>query len=116
MVLENLEPDEVILRQIGQRLARRRIDLGLTQELLAERAGLGKRTVERIESGESAQLSSLLRILRVLELLPRLDLLLPELGPRPMDLLRRKGKERQRASTRRGSTGESSSWTWDDEQ
>ncbi len=117
-------PDAAILEELGQRLARRRIDLGLTQAALAERAGLGKRTVERIENGESGQLSSLVRMLRVLELLPRLDLVLPELVPRPMELLRRQGKRRQRASSREKSSKDSpkkskkksSSWTWEDEQ
>ena len=57
-----------------------------------------KRTVERIEAGSSAQMSSVIRILRTLELLPRLDHLFPETEPRPMDLLKRKGKPRRRAS------------------
>ncbi len=120
--------DAAVLEELGRRLARRRIDLGLTQAALAERAGLGKRTVERIEKGESGQLSSLVRILRVLELLPRLDQLLPELGPRPMDLLRRQGNQRQRASSRENfpkkspetstkkSPETSSPWSWEDER
>lgn len=112
--------DAAVLEELGRRLARRRIDLGLTQAALAERAGLGKRTVERIEKGDSGQLSSLVRILRVLELLPRLDQLLPELGPRPMDLLRRKGNQRQRASGRekfsKQSEETSSPWSWEDER
>jgi transcriptional regulator with XRE-family HTH domain len=115
-MLENLDTDEAILDQIGQRLARRRLDLGLTQAELAEKAGLGKRTVERIENGDSAQLSNLIRILRVLELLPRLDLLVPELGPRPMDLLRHKGKERRRASSGHDSKTKTQPWSWDDEK
>jgi transcriptional regulator with XRE-family HTH domain len=116
MKLTQLEPDTAILEEVGERLARRRIDLGLTQAALAEQAGLGKRTVERIESGESAQLVSLVRILRVLELVSRLDLLVPELGPRPMDQLRRKGKERRRASSRHQTKKDPQPWSWDDEK
>ncbi len=37
--------------EFGQRLARRRLDLDLTQAQSADEAGVGKRTVERIEAG-----------------------------------------------------------------
>ena len=89
--------DDAILHEIGSRLARRRLDLGLTQAALAEASGVSKSTVERVEAGASAQLSSVVRMLRGLELLPGLDALLPEPGPRPMDLLRLRGRERRRA-------------------
>jgi len=112
--LSDLNADEAILADIGQRLARRRIDLELTQADLAEQAGVGKRTVERIEAGGSSQLSSLIRVLRVLELLAGLDLLVPKAGPRPMDQLRRKGKPRRRASPGRRKQSASQPWSWDD--
>ena len=96
-------------------MARRRIDLGLTQADLADEAGVAKRTVERVEAGASAQMSSMIRILRVLELLQGLDLLFPEAGPRPMDLLQRKGKQRRRASGERRKNRPDSPWSWDDE-
>lgn len=82
---------------------------------MAEQAGVAKRTVERIEAGASAQMSSMIRILRVLDLLPGLDRLIPEAGPRPMDLLKRKGKVRQRASSRRRSDRSEEPWSWDDD-
>jgi transcriptional regulator with XRE-family HTH domain len=97
------------------RLARRRLDLSLTQAELAKQAGIAKRTVERIESGASAQLSSLMRIFRVLEVLPGLEQLLPEPGPRPMELLKMKGKLRQRASSRRQDEAAGQPWTWDED-
>jgi hypothetical protein len=68
-----------------------------------------------MESGASAQMSSLIRVLRVLELLPNLDQTIPAAGPRPMDLLRRKGKVRQRASASRGEAQIQKPWSWDDE-
>ncbi len=97
MKISKLLADDAILAEIGKRIARRRLDLQLTQADLAEQAGVAKRTVERVEAGASAQMSSMIRILRVLDLLPGLDRMIPEAGPRPMDLLKRKGKVRQRA-------------------
>jgi len=117
MKISGLLADEAILTELGGRIARRRLELQLTQAHLAEQAGVAKRTVERIEAGASAQMSSLIRIFRVLELLPNLELLLPEVRPGPMELLRQKGKVRQRASGQRKANRieESKPWSWDDD-
>ncbi len=115
MKISKLMADEAILAEIGERVARRRLDLQLTQADVAEQAGVAKRTVERIEAGASAQMSSMIRIFRVLDLLPGLDSMIPEAGPRPMELLKRKGKERQRASKSRGPDQTHEPWSWDDD-
>lgn len=115
MQISKLLLDDRILAELGERIARCRLDLQFTQAMLAEQAGVAKRTVERIEAGASAQMSSMIRILRVLELLPNLDRMIPEAGPRPMDLLKRKGKVRQRASAHRVTEQSDEPWSWDDE-
>ena len=115
MNIEELKSDEAILAEFGRRVARRRLDLQMTQAEAARQAGISKRTVERIEAGASAQLSSVVRLFRVLDLLSGLELLLPAEEPRPMELLRLKGKQRQRASSRRR-TEQPAAWTWDDDQ
>ena len=107
--------DEAILGEIGQRLARQRLELRLTQATLAEQAGVSKRTVERIEAGGSAQMSSLIRLLRTLKLAPRLNALIPEAGPGPLDLLELKGTPRRRVRSRRPVVQEGG-WTWGDER
>ena len=107
--------DDTILSEIGKRVARRRLDLQLTQAHLAEQAGVAKRTVERIEAGASAQMSTIIRIFRVLDLLPGLDQAIPATGTRPMDILKRRGKLRQRASSRSPKPQSAEPWTWDDE-
>jgi len=117
MKISKLLSDESILSEMGARIAHRRLELQLTQANLAEQAGVAKRTVERIEAGASAQMASLIRLFRVLELLPGLELLLPQSLPSPMDLLKHKGKQRQRASGQRQASGieEPKPWSWDDE-
>lgn len=107
--------DEAVLRELGERLARRRIALDLTQARLAERAGVAKRTLERMESGASAQLSSLVRVMRALDLLESLDRLLPPAEPGPLDWLRREGRVRQRVSSRRQGERAVESWSWEDD-
>ena len=114
--METFLSDEAILRQLGQRLARCRLNLGLTQAVLAEQAGVSKRTVERVESGGSTQMSTMIRIMRVLGLLEALDGAIPEVAPRPLDLLRMKGKQRQRASSKTRPAETEDTWSWDDEE
>jgi len=115
MRIEKQLTPEAVLGELGRRLARRRLDLGITQADAAEQAGLGKRTVERIEAGGDTQMSSIIRLLRVLGLLEGLESLIPDTGPRPMDLLKLRGKERRRASSRRAAKP-NDEWRWGDEQ
>lgn len=124
MKITNSLTDAAVLAELGSRLARRRLSLQMTQAQLAEQAGIGKRTLERMEAGEASQLDTLVRVLRVLEALAGLDTLLPEAETSPMDLLKRGGKQRQRASGSRSrnhskhgskSSGEQSAeeaWQW----
>jgi len=114
MQINNLLSDDAILAELGERVSRCRLDRRMTQQQLAEQAGISKRTVERLEAGTSTQLVSLIRILRVLELLGNLGQALPAVGPRPIDLLERKGKVRQRASSVPEPSGHKP-WTWADE-
>lgn len=115
MKIERQLSDEAVLVELGGRMAQCRLDLQLTQAQVADQAGIAKRTVERIESGQSTQLSSLIRVLRVLDLLDALESLVPEVGPRPLDLLKLKKKVRKRASRKRNQDDQKP-WQWGDEQ
>ena len=117
MKISEFLADETILTELGERFARCRLDRQLTQADVAEQAGISKRTVERIEAGASAQLSSIIRLLRVLDLLSGLEIMVPGKETSPMDLLKRKGKIRKRASSRQNAdqVKEPQSWTWDDD-
>jgi transcriptional regulator with XRE-family HTH domain len=91
--------DAALLREIGERLERRRIDADFTQAQLAEEAGISKRTVERIEAGHSTDFVMLLRVLRVLKLLEGLDQLIPDQPQSPLTLLKSRGRDRKRVRT-----------------
>ncbi|MGB0135430.1 helix-turn-helix transcriptional regulator [Dokdonella sp.] len=103
------------LKLIGERTSRQRLERNLTQAELATNAGVSKRTIERLEAGESTQLSNFLRILRALDLLDGIEALLPELPPSPVDQLKLKGRQRQRASSDRRAESQPAPWTWKDE-
>ena len=113
---EFLLSDQAIMDEIGQRLAQRRINSGLTQAELARQAGVGRSTVERLEAGRSTQMQSFMRVLRVLDLLEQFFKLFPKPGLHPMDLLKIQPKVRQRASSKRRPAQETASkWVWDDD-
>ena len=90
--------DRAILREIGRRLRRRRLDRNLTQQVLADMAGLSRTTVSDLERGAPAGMLTLVQVLRALGGLEELDAFLPEPGLSPLELARMKGRERQRAS------------------
>jgi transcriptional regulator with XRE-family HTH domain len=105
--------DERLLQQLGERLAALRLARNLTQKQVAEQAGLGLRTVQRLEAGATAtQLSGFMRVCRVLGLIERLDAFLPPPTPSPMAQLQLQGRQRRRASGNDASVAPPSPWTW----
>jgi transcriptional regulator with XRE-family HTH domain len=114
MKITGLLTDDAVLAELGARIAGRRVELQLTQAAVAEQAGIAKRTLERMEAGLTSQLATLVRVLRVLDAASGLDSVIPESGPGPMDLLRRKGKVRQRASGQRAAKPAGKSWSWNE--
>lgn len=114
MEISKLLSDKAILVEVGERIARHRLDQQLTQTNVADEAGISKRTLERIEAGTSVQMLSMLRVLRVVGLVPNLNLMIPEIGPSPIELIKLKGKERQRASSTKKKNPKKA-WNWDDE-
>ena len=107
--------DAAILGELGARIAGARVALNLTQAALAGKAGVARRTVERIEAGDGAHLAAFIRICRALGIVERLEALLPEPGPGPMAQLKLRGRRRRRASGARGETRGGAPWTWGDE-
>jgi transcriptional regulator with XRE-family HTH domain len=109
--------DDVVLGELGGRLARIRLDRNLTQAQLAEQAGVSKRTVERLETGTvGTQLSGFIRVCRVLDVIERFDLLVPEPVPSPLEQLKMAGRKRQRASTAKPAKLSDKKWRWGEKQ
>jgi putative transcriptional regulator len=93
---------EEILVELGQRLRRARLRNNRGQAPLAREAGVGERTLRKLELGGDVQLSTLVNILRALKSLDALEVFLPDPGISPMELLKSAGKERRRASKGHG--------------
>lgn len=69
-------PDSEIISELCRRIKETRIQLGLSQIELAERAQVGAATIKRVELGESVTLSTLIGILRGLDRLHQLESIL----------------------------------------
>jgi len=83
-VFESTETTDELLKNLGVRLSELRLSRGLTQEDLAQRAGISKRSLERLEKNEgNPRLSVFVSVCQVLGLVHGFDALLPavELGP-----------------------------------
>lgn len=86
MKIERSMLDRDILHELGIRIAALRISKKMTQAILAECAGVSKRTIERMESGKvSIQMTVFIRVLRAVDGLERLEMLLPHVSAGPVD-------------------------------
>lgn len=103
--------DTALLAELGTRLERTRLERNLTQEQLATEAGVSRGTVERIEAGHGANLSSFIRVLRALGLLDGMERLVPEPMPSPIERVKLRGRERQRARPTTHHEADEP-WTW----
>ena len=91
--------DREVIREIGRRLRKQRLRRNLTQQKLADRAGVSRTTISDMERGEPFQVLTLIQALRALKALETVDAFLPDPGISPLQLARMKGRERQRASS-----------------
>jgi len=106
----NTATNDQVLFEITKRVKQRRLNLNITQQALANSAGLHVQTIKNFESGKSAKLITFIQILRVFDDLDSLNLLLPEPGISPIEMLKLRGKERERASGKSSDQQAESTW------
>lgn len=104
-----------IEQELGKRLKKRRLEMNLSQEEIAERSGLARRTITAIENGEGSTLTTLIAMLRALDALDVLEDFLPDTGPSPMAMLKLQEEPRKYASKPRRSAPPTP-WKWGDER
>lgn len=113
MKIDSKMTDEALLRLLGERLSGIRLARNLTQQQLAEQAGLGLRTLQRLELGAAAtQLSGFIRVCRVLGLVENLEAFIPQPTVSPMAQLKQAGRKRQRATGKKKAVETQKKWTW----
>ncbi|SHI46298.1 Helix-turn-helix [Aquimarina spongiae] len=109
MNMNNLS-DEQVLIELTQRIKQKRLNLNITQDELSKRAGVHVQTIKNFESGKTTTLLTFVQILRAFGDLEALNKLLPVPGVSPIELLKLKGKERERASRSNKPKNDDTSW------
>ncbi len=99
MKFSNMSP-LAIAEELGNRLKQVRLNADLTQEELALRTGLNRRTILNAEKGK-VQLKNLVAILASMDMADQLNMFLPVQEISPLQLAKLKGKKRQRASKKK---------------
>lgn len=116
MHLHKSMSEDAVLAELGRRLERHRVERNRTQAELAEEAGIGRATLQRIERGDSVQMTSIVKLLRTLELLSALDAAVPESIALPIaELEREQRRVRRRARGSRGGPvpeADGQPWGW----
>lgn len=106
---------EKIIEALGQRLNEIRLSQNISQSDLATEAGVSRSTLTRLADGRPISLDSFIRVMQALKLTDQLMALLPDPSVRPIDRVRLKGNERQRA-TRKTDNENQAPWVWGDEE
>jgi putative transcriptional regulator len=109
----NMTTSRQVEIEIGERFARLRLARNVTQAILSKQAGIGERTLRRLEAGEPSTLDTFLRVAAALDLEDAILAALPEGQIRPIERVSKKGRERQRA--RPAEKKIQSTWTWGEE-
>ena len=91
--------DKAVIKEIGRRVKRKRLEQNHTQQEIADIAGISRPTVSDMERGNPFEILTLIQILRALDALDEIDLFLPDPGISPLQLARLRGRERKSASS-----------------
>ena len=93
--------DGEILAELGSRLRAYRLQQNVSVAEVADKAGINRNTVLNAEAGKNPRLGTVIKLLQVFGRLETLDAFLPSPGISPLQLVRDKGRVRERASRRR---------------
>jgi transcriptional regulator with XRE-family HTH domain len=96
--------DDQVLKKLGAELRRMRLERNLTQATVAERAGVDRTTVVKLEAGNANSLINMVQVLRALGRLDVLDNFHQEQKPTPFMVVEMQEKylrkQRKRASSK----------------
>jgi transcriptional regulator with XRE-family HTH domain len=92
--------DPIIVKNVCQGLRQMRLNRNISQESLAESAGLSRITISRMESGRAATLLTLVQVLRALDKLEVLNSFIEQPLISPIEMLKQQKKQRKKASHR----------------
>lgn len=102
MKITQIARTPAVLEEVGRRIERLRLRRNLSLAQLAEEAGVGTATLQRLESGSNPTLKTMVQVLRALNRLEDLDALVAEVEVSPFEISEARPTPRRRASGSRG--------------
>jgi transcriptional regulator with XRE-family HTH domain len=87
-----------IAAELGNRLEALRLEQNMTQQALADEIGITAKSYRQLVAG-GGKLENMVAALRALNALEQLENFLPAAPPSPLEQLKLRGKQRQRART-----------------
>ena len=88
-----------MLEELGYRIERLRLQRNQSLANLAEAAGVGTATLQRLETGRNANLKTVIQVLRAMNRLGDLDNIIPDVEVSPFEISEARKTPRQRASS-----------------
>ncbi len=105
-----------IEKELGKRLKDRRLEMNLSQEQIAKRSGLSRRTVTAIENGGGSTLTTLIAMLRALQALDTLENFLPDPGISPIAMTSKVQETPRKYASSPRKSPPPTPWKWGDEK
>ena len=102
---------EEIIKELGNKIKVYRIMKEISQQELADKTGISKRSISRLEQGETVNIDSLFKILLALGLHDNIDQLVPDQTKRPSYYLKKPEYEHKRVRKK----SEKKEFKWGDE-
>jgi len=109
----NAMNNQAIAAEVGHRLAQLRLEKNITQQQIADEIGMSRMGYANVEKG-TGKFENIIAALRVLERLDLVEAFIPDSTFSPMQQLKLKGKQRQRATHKKPVTlnSENNSLDW----
>ena len=111
-IMNNRKSYQEYIKELGQKIKTYRIMKELSQQDLADKTGVSKRSISRLEQGETVQVDNLFKILLALGLGENIEVLVPDQTKRPGFYLEKTDNKPKRVRKRI----EKSGFKWGDEQ
>ncbi len=96
--------DRAIAREVGLRIDQIRLEQNISQKEIAENVGITVKTYRNLIDG-GGKFETLIAVLRLLNQLDLVESFVPETTFSPLELMKLRGKKRQRASGNRKPDG-----------
>ena len=92
----NFYNNNEIINILGEKLQAYRISKNISQKELAEKSGINRVSISKIENGSPTSISTLIEIMRALDILDNIDLLFPAVVKSPKEILKEEQKAKKR--------------------